>query len=190
VVLAATILAPCLSPASQSAAGIISVPVPDNGGFAPAPMDLCESSEHDFLSGEIFGALKGRIEWRGPDMKCGGMLRPDADGIRLVFAASREGEELLFVLGINGTLDELAGGEHKANITIVDETHDRFFSTGRRERCWSKVESITAVTDRVMQVAGEFYCAGSLPSLSDNSSVTLRDMRYSGRLLLDESTLE
>jgi hypothetical protein len=122
-------------------------------------------------------------------MECGGMLRPDDGGIRLVFAAPRQDERLLIVLGIDGKLDALSDGEHAANLTIIDETHNRFFSTGRRERCWSTIESIQPVTDhadQILQVVGEVYCAGSLPSLSDNSSVTLRDIHFSGRLLLDE----
>jgi hypothetical protein len=158
-------------------------------GLDPATMDLCEAAEDGFLSGDLYGALSEHIEWQGTDMDCGGMLRPDDGGIRLVFAAPRQEERLLIVLGIDGTLDTLSDGEHVANLTIIDETRNRFYSTSRRERCWSTITSVRPVTDhpdRILQVVGEVYCAGSLPSLSDNSSVTLRDMRYSGRLLLDE----
>jgi len=163
---------------------------PFTADLAPATMDLCETAEDVFLSGDLYGALSEHIEWRGSDMDCGGMLRPDNDGIRLVFAAPRQGERLLIVLGIDGSLDAITDGEHVANLTIIDETRNRFYSTGRRERCWSTIESVRPVTDhpdRMLQVTGEVYCAGSLPSLSDNSSITLRDMRYSGRLLLDEA---
>lgn len=162
---------------------------PLNAEFAPAPMDLCMANDDGFLSGTLFGALSERIEWRGTDMDCGGMLRPGKNGIRLVFAAPRQSERLLIVLGIDGELDELPDGEHTANITIVDETRNRFFSTGRQDRCWSTIESIRPVADstkRILQVVGEVYCAGNLPSLSDNGSVALRDIYYSGRLLLDE----
>jgi hypothetical protein len=163
---------------------------PSTTDFMPAPMDLCETADDGFLSGKLYGAVSEHIEWRGSDMDCGGMLRPENDGIRLVFAAPRQGERLLIVLGIDGSLDALTDGEHVANLTIIDETRNRFYSTGRRERCWSTIESVRPVTDhtdRMLQVVGEVYCAGSLPSLSDNGSITLRDMRYSGRLLLDES---
>ncbi len=79
------------------------------------------------------------------------------------------------------------------NITVVDEVRNRFFSSGGRERCWSTIESIRPVADSAgqeLQIVGVAYCAGSLPSLSDNSSVTLRDIRYSGRLMLEESNQE
>jgi hypothetical protein len=162
---------------------------PFSSDLTPAPMNLCETADDGFLSGDLYGALSEHIEWHGTDMDCGGMLRPDDGGIRLVFAAPRQDERLLIVLGIDGKLDALSDGEHAANLTIIDETYNRFFSTGRRERCWSTIESIQPVTDhadRILQVVGEVYCAGSLPSLSDNSSVTLRDIHFSGRLLLDE----
>jgi len=182
-------LAVVLLPVQQSAAEDTPTPPPVTTAFAPAPMDLCVVADDGFLTGKLFGALTERIKWRGTDMDCGGMLRPDNDGIRLVFAAPRQGERLLIVLGIDGELDELLDGEHTTNITIVDEARNRFFSTGRQDRCWSTIESIRPVADsanRMMQVVGEVYCAGSLPSLSDNGSVALRDVYYSGRLLVDE----
>ena len=182
-------LAAGLLPAQQLVAEDIPLLPTFSANFMPAPMDLCEVADDGFLSGDLFGALSERIQWRGTDMDCGGMLRPDDDGIRLVFAAPWQGERLLIVLGIDGKLDELSDGEHTANMTIVDEVRNRFFSSGRLERCWSKIESIQPVadsTDRILQITGEVYCAGSLPSLSDNGSVALRDIHYSGRLLLDE----
>lgn len=182
-------LAVGLLPAQQPAAEDTPTLPPVSTAFAPASMDLCAVADDGFLSGRLFGALSERIEWRGTDMDCGGMLRPNNDGIRLVFAAPRQGERLLIVLGIDGELEELLDGEHTTNITIVDEARNRFFSTGRQDRCWSTIESIQPVAnsaDQVLQVVGEVYCAGSLPSLSDNGSVALRDVYYSGRLLLDE----
>jgi len=163
---------------------------PMTAAFAPAPMNLCAVREDGFLSGDLYGALSRHIDWHGGEMDCGGMLRPGDDGgIRLVFAEPRQGERLLIVLGIDGALDKLPEGEHNTNVTIVDETRNLFFSSGRRERCWSTIESVRPVADpgdRMLQVAGKVYCAGSLPSLSDNRSIALRDWSYSGRLLLDE----
>lgn len=152
------------------------------------PMDLCRKPDDGYLSGEMFGALSETLDWRGGQMECGGMLRPENAGIRLVFAAPRQDARLLILIGIDGQPDELRGAEHLANVTIIDESAKRFFSTGGTERCWSTVSSVDAVagTDaRWLQVSGSLYCAGSLPSLSDNSFVTLGELRYSGRLELE-----
>lgn len=183
-----TCIAGSMLAVQQSTAADESIHMPETAAFALAPMDLCTLPDDGFLSGDLFGALSEHIEWQGDDMECGGMLRPDDNGIRLVFAAPRQDERLLIVLGIDGKLDELAGGEHTANITIVDEVNDRFFSTGRQERCWASIELVQPVSEQVVTVVGEAYCAGSLPSLSDNSSVTIRDINFSGRILLDAST--
>lgn len=170
-------------PAQHSAA---QAPQPVIADLAPARMDLCATADDGYLSGHLYGALSEQIEWHGPQMDCGGMLRPNEEGVRLVFAAPRQDERLLIVLGIDGKLDSMADGERTTNITIIDESQNRFFSSGRRERCWSAIKSILPVTDKIVQVTGEVYCAGSLPSLNDNAFVTLRNMQYSGRLLLDE----
>ncbi|MAF83383.1 MAG: hypothetical protein QGH93_12525 [Gammaproteobacteria bacterium] len=183
-------LAVALLTAYQPAVADTPVPPAISAALLPAPMDLCTLATDGYLSGDLFGALSENIDWHGADMDCGGMLRPNNDdGIRLVFAAPRQGERLLIVLGIDGQLEELLDGEHTTNITIIDEVHNRFFSTGRQGRCWSTIESIQPVSDssaEVLQVNGNAYCAGSLPSLSDNSSIALRNLHYSGRLLIDE----
>lgn len=188
VTVVATASAPNSTMSADGAEAPAAVDDPQTGTLAPAPMDLCAQDDGGFLSGRLHGALDLRVDWRGGDMDCGGMLRPDDDGIRLVFAAPRTGERLLIVLGIAGRLDELDSGERATNITIIDESGKRFFSTGGRHLCWSVVESVRPVAgadDRIMQIAGEVYCSASLPSLSDNGSVALRDLHYSGRVLLN-----
>jgi len=178
-------------PAAQDAPA----PTPQIAAVATAPMDLCTTTEDGFLSGKLFGALREQLEWHGANMECGGMLRPGADGIRLVFAAPLLADErLLIMFGIDGDLAELVGGEHVTNITIIDEANNRFFNSGGQERCWSTIESVQPVVnhadhaDEIVQVVGNVYCAGSLPSLSDNRSVALRNIHFSGRLLLDETS--
>ena len=129
-------LALALLPAQQPAAGDIPASPPFDEAFMPAPMDLCAASDDGFLSGDLYGALSMRIEWRGEDMDCGGMLRPGDDGVRLVFAAPRQGERLLIVLGIDGSLDDLSGEPplfqyRPAGSLLVD---DRVDPTRRRRR--------------------------------------------------------
>ena len=152
------------------------------------PMDLCQVPEDGYLAGELFGALNATLDWQGGQMECGGMLRPENAGIRLVFAAPRQDARLLILIGIDGLPADLPGAEHVANVTVIDEAAKRFFSTGGTERCWSTVNAVAAVDGteaRWLQISGSLYCAGSLPSLSDNSFVTLGELRYSGRLELE-----
>lgn len=175
VVTAAISAGPAPSPAGVAGLGIDTV-------------DLCAGVDDGYLSGRLYGAIARRIEWRGTAMSCEGGPRPGGDGVRLVFAAppSRASARLVFVIGISGALDGLAGAERAANITLIDESAGRFFSSGRQERCWTKINSVGGDHARV-RVSGDLYCTGSLPSLSDGSSVTLGDFRFSGLLVGDES---
>lgn len=172
--------------------GALSLPVggPNTAAFVPAgeQVDLCRSIDAAYLSGRLHGAVDRVIEWRGTDMICEGGFRPDGDGVRLVFAAPgvQGGERLVFVLGISGPIDKLTEAERPANITLIDESSGRFFSAGRQDRCWTTVASVDGTGDGY-RIDGEVYCTGSLPSLSDGSSISLRDFRYSGRLILDAS---
>jgi len=159
--------------------------------LAPTPLNLCSRESDGFLHGRLYGAVELNIDWRGSDMNCEGMLRPDGNGMRLLFA-SKQGRaaRLVFVIGFDGEIDQLAGKEKVANITIIDEIDGRFFSTSGNDRCWTKihnVESIFGETHPTFQIDGDLYCAGGLPSLSDRGSVTLDDFQFSGRLALDDS---
>ncbi len=156
--------------------------------LATAPFDLCPAVDDGYLSGYLYGALDRAIEWRGTDMTCEGGPRPNDDGVRLVFAAPIDDQRprLVIVLGISGSIGDLIGAERVANVTLIEESSGRFFSSGGQERCWTTVESVDQESDR-LRIGGEIYCQGSLPSLSDGSSITLRDFRYSGRLILDDS---
>ena len=157
---------------------------------ATGPVDLCESVDDAYLSGTLYGALDRAIEWRGTDMRCEGGPRPDGDGMRLVFTApgdgegNEDGDRLVFVIGISGALEGLTDVERVANVTVIDASSGRFFSSGRQERCWTTVTSVSEDNGHT-QIGGELYCAGSLPSMSDGSSISLGDFRYSGRLIFD-----
>jgi hypothetical protein len=81
--------------------------------------------------------------------------------------------------------EELAGAERPANVTVIDERQDRFFSSAGPGRCWASIDSVTPVARRPgrpagSRVAGLVYCVGALPSVGDRSSLTLGDLRFAG----------
>jgi hypothetical protein len=114
-------------------------------------------------------------------------MRPGGDGVRLVFSFSGQGDDrLVIVIGIAGAIGELTLAERAANVTVIDAASGRFFSSRGRDRCWTTVASVTGAGPMV-SVAGEVYCSGSLPSVTDGSSISLRDFRFAGRLMTDAS---
>ena len=165
--------------------------VPATNFPAPRATEPCNWPTDGHLHGRLYGALNLTVDWRGTTLTCDGISRPNQKGIRLVFAAKQNGagDRLVFVIGIDGKVDQLTSGERKANVTIIDESSGRFFSTTGKDRCWTMINSMGSFGDQeheIYQVTGKLYCAGSLPSLSGPGSVTLGDFDYSGRLNLNE----
>jgi hypothetical protein len=163
---------------------------------APPPADPrhapCDIPGGGYLLGEIYGDLSLRLGFRDAQLHCEGMLRPDEGGVRLMFAGTAGRTtgapgQLVLVLGLEGQLAGLAGGERFANVTLIDEASGRFYSAQGRGRCFSTVRRAEPITggNRHWRIEGELYCAGALPSLRDMGSVTLGTLRYAGRLDVD-----
>jgi hypothetical protein len=157
-------------------------------GSAAPELGPCIMDREGYLSGELFGAIELEFDWAGDELTCEGNARPDGHGLRLFFAGNPQGaaERLIFVLGIEARIDELAGSEHEVNVTLIDESQARFFNGGEG-RCWTRVDEVVQYdAGAAYRVDGELYCAGALPSLTDPASVTPGSVVYSGRLNLGD----
>lgn len=148
------------------------------GGFMP-----CDIPGGGYWRGSIHGDGALTIDWGGPTLGCDGNLRPDG-GVRLFFAGepTDDGHRLILVIGIGASLDALAGRELAANVTLIDESRSRFFSSSD-ERCFARIAAVEKLQGyaTAYRVAGELYCAGSLPAVAGPESVTLGDMQFAGR---------
>lgn len=152
----------------------------------------CTLRPDGFLRGRFFGALSLTANWSGAGLYCDGMPRPDGKGVRLFFAREQPGIGRVAVLiGIDGRPEDLVGADRPANVTVIDERAGRFFSTGGPGRCWASISSVIALP-RASGIAGRridglVYCVGTLPSVTDRSSLTLGELRFAGRVTSDES---
>jgi hypothetical protein len=151
------------------------------------------SQPGSYLRGRFFGAINLKADWSGEDLFCDGMQKPDGQGVRLFFAGEQQGGgRLSVVIGIGGHPDALAGTEHPANVTVIDEQESRFFSTSGAGRCWTIISSVTPLARSRdhrdgYRINGTLYCVGALPSLSDRASLTLGDLRFVGQVYTDEA---
>lgn len=156
----------------------------------PAPVRVapCAMAPSGFVTGRWFGTLDLVVDWTGPELGCEGMLRPDGDGIRLLFSQQRaDGSRVVLVLGIDGDPDALPGPERPTNVTVIDEREGRFFSTTGAGRCWTDIQAAgplepTGGRGGDWRVTGVLYCAGALPALGDRGSLTLGETRFAGIL--------
>jgi hypothetical protein len=142
------------------------------------------------LRGRVFGSLSLAMDWQGPELACDGSSRPGDTGLRLFFTGRAEGSPaaVVVVLGIDGGVASLKGSERPVAITLNDEASHRFFHA-EAGRCFTRVSEVTALPGtpgRLFRINGVAWCVGALPSVSDDASITLGDLRYSGRLSLDD----
>jgi hypothetical protein len=159
----------------------------------PAAVDLpdraggsCPVAPPGYLAGRIYGDLELELDWRGRRLRCEGMLRPD-NGLRLMFGGPLDaaGGEATIIIGISGQLAGLPGTERPANVTVVDERNGRFYASAGQGRCWTRVAAADPAGAREFRIAGNLYCAGALPALQDSGSLTLGDLSYAGRLVVE-----
>ena len=166
------------------------------GGMPAAPpMQPCVMDTPGYLRGAIYGRRTQRIAWQGDEFACEGTPRPDGEGVRLFFAggSGREGR-VVMVIGVDERPERLAGREHPANVTIIEElaraatgeaaneAGSLFYSSVGRNRCWTTVRRVMALAPALWRVDGVFYCAGALPSVNGDGSITLEEFSYSGRV--------
>ena len=158
------------------------LPAPETGR-PDALMPCARGGVEGYLSGRIYGSVDLSLDWRSPRLLCEGMPRPDGEGLRLVFAHAIDDSaaRLMLVLGLPDATLTGTTGEIPANVTLIDEANGRFFGTGGTGRCWADIQSqLPAEPDRVW-VRGELYCAGALPELGADGSVTLGDLAFKGQ---------
>jgi len=155
------------------------------GDLAVATGRPCGAAGQGYVRGRLFGALALEADWTGPELLCDGGVRPGEAGVRLFFAYPVEGARVVLMIGIDAAPAELTDGERPANVTVIDERNGRFFSSGGAGRCWVDELRRGPAGGDGQWLTGRLYCAGAIPSLADRSSLTLGDIRFSGRFAVD-----
>lgn len=161
--------------------------LPENA-TAPA-LETCRMNPEGFWTGRIYGAAPLEFDWRGAALDCAGNVRPDGRGLRLFLAGRPAGssDRLLLVIGISAPLAELGGRENPVSVTLVDERSSRFFH-GPEGRCFARIGDVAPLPDAAgsYRIEGDLYCAGAIAAVAGPGSITLGDMRFAGRLNVEE----
>ena len=142
---------------------------------------------------DTFGAIEASIDWRNDEMSCEGMKRPNKRGARLRFAGTlntdAEPRNLAFILALPDLVEGQTGTDLATRITLIEEDAGRFFSTRETNICWAniehhqpKLESDRDVKSRRYLISGLVYCVAPIADLSGAGSITISDLRFSGRV--------
>lgn len=163
-------------------AGLAELPALSSPGGAvlqPPAFDSCGTGA--YLRGQLHGDLEWTIDWADEAMRCDGMLRPEAAGVRLIFAPAEGNAGPLLVIGLDGQPETLRDHEVAANLTIVDEGNGRFFNSGAGERCWALASRVQTDAGHY-EIAGRFYCAGALAEVNGPGTVMPGEFEFAGRI--------
>lgn len=157
----------------------------DNGHFLTTrKMDPCVMDQDGYLKGGLYGALRKTIDWRGKNMLCDGMSRPEGRGIRLVFSEHINPDDpgLVLVIGLADAKLGAPEQELEANVTIIDQVNGKFYSTQKQPRCWTRLTTqlrLTGTIEESWRLDGRLYCASALAALAGPGSVTLDEFEFS-----------
>jgi len=135
---------------------------------------LCVPADEGRLRARLSGDIDAEIDWTLPTPQCLGGLRPDGEGVRLVYKGEIPGQgALLVVIGI-GPL--AAGGSARnvpANLTLVREGAGVFYATQGDDKCALdevRQESLDA-GGRRYRLTGRGYCTQPARAIGGDGAV-------------------
>ena len=138
------------------------------------------------LSAALYGAIETTLDWSEEQLECTGMPRPEGAGIRLRFAglAEQDVPPIAFIVALPDFERDTSRSEFSSNVTLIDEGSGRFFSTTDLNNCLTEVGAVEALDDSGDRytVTGALYCVAPLPEVNGNSSVSIRELEFTGLL--------
>jgi hypothetical protein len=110
-------------------------PAPGGEEEAVAEM-LCRPVDEGFLEARLQGAVAADITWGEGATHCLGGVRPDGEGLRLIFKGSTpDTGPLLLVLGAGPLRAGESARNVPVNLTLVREGSGQFFATQGNDKC-------------------------------------------------------
>jgi hypothetical protein len=134
----------------------------------------CIPAEEGALRARLQGAIDADIEWGPEATHCRGGVRPQGDGVRLLFKGTTDVTgPLLIVVG----LAPLRAGESArnvpANLTLVREGTGQFYATRGQDKCAFDEVRQTPVeaSPNLYRLEGRGYCTQPARALAGEGAV-------------------
>jgi hypothetical protein len=141
------------------------------------------------LTASVYGSLEGRLDWEGSQLACEGMPRPHGRGARLRFEGPASGgsstDRLAFIIALPDLVEGRAATELEAGVTLMEVNAGRFFSSPEQAGCWADVDDqvpIGGAGAQAYRISGLLYCVSPLAEVNGAASVSLRDLRFTGKV--------
>lgn len=147
------------------------------------------------LVASVYGHREAELDWRGSELDCEGMRRPRGQGARLRFEGPvpaidegpvpgnhGEAARLAFIIALPELAEGQTGSELPAGVTLMEVDEGRFFSSPEQAGCWADVERHERLESGDWRIGGIVYCVSPLAEINGASSISIRDLRFTGRL--------
>lgn len=135
---------------------------------------LCVPAATGSLKARLQGAIDAEIDWGTDARHCLGGVRPQGDGLRLVYKGSVAGVgPLLLVFGVAPLRPGESARNVPANLTVVREGTGQFFATQGEDKC--ALDSVTQAPvsgdPAAYLLQGRGYCTQPARALGKDGSV-------------------
>ncbi len=144
------------------------------GSSAASRPALCIPADEGSLHARLQGALEAEINWAGDVPQCKGGLRPDGDGVRLIYKGNLPEGPLLVVIGIGPLRAGESARDVPVNLTLVREGTGRFFATQGNDKCaMDEVQQEPAGEPQVYRLTGRGYCIQPARAVGGDGAVLM-----------------
>lgn len=158
--------APDEPPAGTPAASAAPLPAATDALCIPAPTGA--------LRARLQGAIDAEIDW-GPDaMHCQAGVRPQGDGVRLIYKGTApDSGPLLLVFGLSPLRPGQSARNVPVNLTVVREGSGQFFATQGDDKCaFDSVTQVPVPGDAALyRLEGRGYCTQPARAVGSDGSV-------------------
>jgi hypothetical protein len=143
---------------------------------ADAGEALCAPAATGALRARLQGAIDAEIDWNDSQPQCLAGLRPDGDGLRLLYKGTTEdGEPLLLVFGLAGLQPGQSARNVATNVTVVREGSGKFYATQGEDKCACDEVIQTPIADQpgLFRLEGRGYCTQPARAVAGDGAVLL-----------------
>jgi hypothetical protein len=164
-------------PAAAASAVTTSPPAAATDAAAlDAAQALCVAAPTGSIRARLQGAIDTELDWGAEVPHCLGGLRPQGDGIRLIYKGAAPGVgPLLMVLGIAPLKPGESARNVPVNLTVVREGTGQFFATQGDDKCTLDVVSQEPVAGEAgrYRLEGRGFCMQPARAVGGDGAVLL-----------------
>ena len=162
-------------------------PISPTASVAPVAPASCLESGDGYFRARLAGAIEANIDWPNSGTQCEGESKNTPPGVRLSFQRVPSGApDLLFVIGLSGVRESRPAREMRANLTIIVQGTDRFFSTLGDSRC--TVDSLSQRhlgSAKVYRVEARGFCTQPAHAVRGDGAVLVSTFEFAGLVRYD-----